>query len=58
MIEVRDYFDRYIVQFCTLRELVEILQYTYLWNHQCIGRVMRKVKEDGIPNRFFAQPKT
>jgi hypothetical protein len=39
--DARVIFDDYIVRYSTLEEVVELLQYTYVYGSRCIGQVLR-----------------
>lgn len=46
--DARKFFDNYIFEYSDFSELVEILQYTYLFGTRCIGIVLReKIKNYG-----------
>jgi len=43
-LDARYFFDSYLVRYSSWREIVEVLQYTHVWNERCIGRIMSKAK--------------
>ena len=42
--DVRIYFDHIIVDSSRLDELVEVLQYTYIYGTRCLGQVVKVIK--------------
>lgn len=38
----REYFDWYMVENSSWHEIVEVLQYTYIFGSRCIGKVLRE----------------
>lgn len=44
MKDARAFFDLYTAHSSTLHELVEVLQYTYVFSSRCLGQVLREMK--------------
>lgn len=43
MRDARYYFDCYLVENSTLAEIIEVLQYTFVFGERCIGRVIKEM---------------
>jgi len=47
--DARLFFDAHMAKFSTLRELVEVLQYTYVFGTRCLGIVLVAKRGDYSP---------
>ena len=45
-VDARVYFDHYLLRHSTLREVIEVLQYTHVLGTRCLGQLLRKIEPE------------